>query len=261
MKIYVTGLIFFNGCNEDVKGMFAPDGRQDLPEGIPVHQASLWIAPEHVVGSETAWWPGREGAVRSHDIDGATVLEFRIMDPAKIEFPDLNNGDPNCDELDKKLPKLKKKKKNGATLDFEIDLDAAETIAEVMLRGGTVTPCLLEKKIHFVEWTIDNPSSLQIIAKLQDGDSVAGTITLNNLQAEIVFSNTHDVFVGGEEKKDRLAGDHTALFQKLNPEADISVFSEKAKKDAADLITVNRFANYLFEIKYGDGDTPPCCPN
>src|SRR5215203_3140224 len=248
MKIYVTGLIFFNGCNEPVKGMFAPDGTQDLPDGIPEHQASLWIAPEYVVeGSEAAWWPGRAGAVRSHDIDSDTVLEFRIMDPAKIEFPDLTGEEPNCDHLDEKLPKLKKKKKTTTT-DFAIDLDAAETIAEVILRGGDVTPRLLNKKVRFVEWTITAPSGLQIIAKLQDDDSVAGIITLNDPAAEIVFSNTHDVFADDEEeKKDILRGNHVALFQKLNPEADISVFSQKAKKTAAPLTTENKFANYLLD--------------
>ena len=261
MKIYVTGVIFFNGCNEPVKGAFAPDGRTGMPEkGIPPHQASLWIADQDIVANATTWWPGRAGAVTVRQIEGDTVHEFRIMDPAKISFPDLI--DPmTCDALDKKLPKLKKKKQS-TTVDFEVDPNTVQTIARVTIGGGHIEAREFDGKINLVQWTIAQPSGLQIIARLQSDDSVAGTITLNNPQAEIVFANTHDLFADPERKKDLLAGDdHVALFQNLHPEADASAFSQKAKSKAESLTTEAALPNYMLRIKYTCGETPPCCPN
>jgi hypothetical protein len=262
MKIYVTGVIFFNGCNEPVKGAFAPDGRAGMPEkGIPPHQASLWIADEYVDSDATTWWTGRAGAVTARQIEGDTVHEFRIMDPAKISFPDL--FDPmTCDALDKKLPKLKKKKK-ATTVDFEVDPDTVQTIARVTIGGGHIEARRFERKIPLVHWTIANPSGLQIVATLQSDDTVvAGIITLNNPEAEIVFANTHDLFADPERKKDILGDDdHVALFQNLHPEADASVFSQKAKNRAPSLTTEEPLLNFMRGIDYTCGDVPPCCPN
>lgn len=258
MKVYVTGVIFFNGCNDAEMGAFAPDGRAGMPEqGIPPHEASLWIAEENV--ADAAWWPGRAGCDNLVGFEGGAMREFRIMDPARIVFPDLNNA-KTCEPLDEKLPKLKKKKKNGTTEDFEVDPENAETIARVTIRGGDIKACRFDKKIGVVEWTIPNPSDLQITAILQDG-SVAGTITLNDPAAEIIFANAHDLLTDPNRKTDFLADDHVGLFQKLNPEADVTVFSEHAKSKAESLHTENRLATHMLRIRFNCGETPPCCRN
>ena len=104
LTVYVAGLIYFNGCEQPVKRMFAPDGT----DGEPAHFASLWIDPGMVDESATQWW---EGFRNTRTIGGVPMVEFRIPEPAEIVFPDLGSAG-SCNDLDNKLSKLKKKEED-----------------------------------------------------------------------------------------------------------------------------------------------------
>jgi hypothetical protein len=247
LKVYLTGLIYFNGCNQDERRVFAPDVRG--------HHASLWLEASQLNEGETQWWTGSR---KSRDVEGVQVIEFRIPAPATITFPDEGNT-VSCDDLENKLPKLKKKKQDEPDEDFDVDLENAQTIAEVTISGGDIRP-LRFNKIGLVQWTIANPSGLQITAELKGNASETGTITLNTGEAEVVFLNTHDL-PDEDDEVDVLHGNHVALFIKLNPKSNATVVSQKAKGSADKLKNKDAPAalNFLRKIDFTCGDTPGCC--
>lgn len=250
MRVFITGLIFLNGCQEAEKRAYAPDGRD---EG---HFASLWIEASQVEESATNWWPlSRE----TRTVEGVDVIEFRIPEPVNIEFPDDGNA-VTCFDLDELLPKLKKKKPDESEEDFEVDPATAETIAEVTIGGGEIRPWRF-KNMGLVEWTIEHPSGPQIIAVLKGDASESRTITLNApAEAEIVFSNTHNLFeIDKKTKKDALAGSHVALFIKLNPEPNVTVVSKKLPGSVGQLKSDNPILNVMRKSAHTEGETPPCC--
>lgn len=245
MLVFMTGLIYLNGCKEAVKRAYAPDGR-------PAHQASLWIADDLV--ASTDWWA--EFRI-SRDVDGVAVTEFRVPGPSDIWFPDINVP-MSCVDLDDKLPKLKKKKQNGSEEEFDVDPDIAETIAEVTIRGGRIEPKRF-KQIGLVQWTITNPSTLVITAVSKETAGDSRTITLETATAEVVFSNTHDLFALDEKGKDSHAGDHVDLFIKLSPESNVTVVSKKPSGSVGQLKTDNAILNLMRKTAHTEGDTPGCC--
>lgn len=253
LTVYVAGLVYFNGCKQPVKRMFAPDGT----EGEPPHYAFLWIAADLLEESATQWW---DGFSVPRDVDGVAMVEFRIPEPAEISFPD---GDPGtCKDLDNKLPKLKKKQQDGTEENYEVDPATAETIAEATISSGTLTPRRF-KNMGLVEWTIANPSTLQITTTLKDNPSDSRTITLKPAAEggpmEVVFANTHDLF--GSDTTEVLDDDHDlALFTKLNSAlANVTLVSKKAPGSVGQLKTGNPVMNRLRFIKYSGGDPPNCC--
>lgn len=249
MKVFITGLIYFNGCRETVKRAYAPDGRA---EG---HFASLWIEANQVKESATEWWSDFRETRR---VEGVDVIEFRIPDDAAITFPDEGSS-VSCVELDKKLPKLKKKKHDEPEEDFDVDPATAETIAEVTIRGGEIRPRRF-KDMGLVQWTIANPSAAQITVALKDVPGQSGIITLETpAQTEIVFSNTHNLFLLNANGHEAFAGNHVALFIKLNPGSDGIVVSNKPSGNAGQLKTTNAILNHMRKTAHTEGETPPCC--
>jgi hypothetical protein len=248
LKVYMTGLIYLNGCDEDVKRAYAPDGTGEEPP----HYASLFIAADQI--EATDWWS--ESKI-SHD--KVVTIEFRIPAPSYIWFPDVGNA-VSCIDLDDKLPKLKKKKA-GKDYDFDVDPGTAQAIAQVTIRGGSIQPCRF-KNIGLVEWTIAPQSALTITAVKKDG-SDSRTIRLKPpagaVAAEVVFANTHDFFSVDEKGSDPLAGDHVGLFVKLSPEPDVTVVSKKAPGSVGKLKTDNAILNLMRKNAHTEGDTPNCC--
>jgi hypothetical protein len=248
MLVFMTGLIYFNGCNEAVKRAYATDATESG------HFASLWIDADLVEESGTDWW---DDSRETHDVDGVDVVEFRIPDPAEIWFPD--EGDAmSCIDLDGKLAKLKKKKQDGTEEEFDVS-PAAQAIAEVTLRGGEIRP-LRYKNMGLAQWTLAHPPSLAITAVLKDDASESGTITLKTADAEIVFSNTHNLFdVDKKTKEDAHAGDHVALFIALSPEPNVTVVSKKPTGSVGQLKTDNAILNKMRKNAHTEGETPGCC--
>ncbi|MFL6245625.1 MAG: hypothetical protein ACJ74H_06345 [Thermoanaerobaculia bacterium] len=249
----MTGLIYFNGCQEEVKRAYAPDGTEG--EMIP-HYASLFIAADQINESGTGWW---DNSWTTRDIGDPPVIEFRIPDAADIWFPDEGNA-VSCDDLENKLPKLKKKKtKKGDLQNFAINPKTPQTIAEVTIRGGAIEPFRLTERMGLVQWTIPQPSGLSITVVLKDSGE-SRTITLASADAEVVFSNTHDLFTLDEAGHDALAGNHIVLFSKLNPtQASGILVSQKPKHNVEELTTGNTFLKYMKNIFHTCGETPPCC--
>lgn len=260
LKVYMTGLIYFNGCEEAVKRAYAPDGRNYPP--LPPHQASLFIAASQIEESATQWWPAPDFR-KTHTVEGApgdTVIELRLPDPANIWFPDTGNVPATCMDLETKLAKLKKKKHDESEEDFDVDPATAQAIAEVTLRGGSIQPFRVDKN-GVVEWTITNHGTLAITAVLKNG-SGERTITLKppapGAAAEVVFANVHDLFLN--DRKDDLAGSHVGLFLQLNPTlAGVTVISKEPTGRVDRLTTGNAMINYMDRIKWTCGVTPGCC--
>ncbi|HEX2100406.1 MAG TPA: hypothetical protein VHF69_07075 [Candidatus Synoicihabitans sp.] len=257
LTVYVAGLIYFNGCKQNVKRMYAPDGTDEKP----LHYASLWVAADLLEENATQWWNGFR---HSYAVEGGQVVEFRMPGPAEITFPDLGHSNGTCDDLETKLGKLKKKKQDGTEEDFEIDPATAQTIAEVTIRGGDIRPRRF-KETSLVEWTMNNPPTLQITAALKNNPGQSRTITLKpsagGVSAEVVFANTHDLFAG-DGKGFRDDDDHdVALFKKLNPAlAGETLVSKKAQGNAGQLSTANAIIHRLRDFgRFAGGDPPNCC--
>ena len=253
LKVYMVGLIYFNGCDELEKRMFAPDGRVGA-FGVGPHRASLWINTDLVNIGATAW-PERV----AHVIDGVDVIEFQIPNPADIVFP-VQNGPVSCDALVAIMPKLKKDKKDKKKDDedeyFEIDPNHAETIARVTISGGELVPYDIKHGagnfFGLVEWRIVNQSGLAITAG-------GRTITLvSGAAVEVVFSNIHPV--DPNAKKDDLRGDHIQLFRKLNTTLpnNVTLVAHKPA-NLPDPDTDNVVIQGLRGAQFTCGVTPPCC--
>src|SRR5688572_11097182 len=110
MRVFMTGLIYLNGCTEAEKRAYAPQATG--------HHASLWVEAAQLDDIATEWWSGSRRATRG--IDGVEIIEFVIPARATISFP-VTAGDVTCDDLDHKLPKLKKKKQGQPDEDFAVD--------------------------------------------------------------------------------------------------------------------------------------------
>ncbi|HUR80779.1 MAG TPA: hypothetical protein VM733_08430 [Thermoanaerobaculia bacterium] len=254
LTVYVAGLIYFDGCNQPVRHMYAPDGTT----GKPVHHASLWVAADLLEESATQWWAGFR---HSHTIAGTPVVEFRMPNPAQIRFPDDGTPGGTCDDLENKLAKLKKKKDDGTEEPYEIDPSNAEIIAEVTINRGNITPRRF-KQMTLVEWTIPSPSTLQIITWLKSDSADSRTITLKpsaaGVEAEVVFANTHDLSL---DNKDLSADGHDlALFKKLNLAlGGATLVSKKAPGSVGGPSTEPAIFEALRKMQYSGGDPPNCC--
>jgi hypothetical protein len=249
LKVYVVGLIYFDGCDQPQMRAYAPDGRDGEFTGI-AHNASLWIRASQVVAETTNW-----GDRAIHVLDGVPFVEFRITTPSELLFPDENDL-LSCTALDAAMPKLKKeKKKDDEEEDFEIDPANALTIARLTIRGGTVVPYEITNKNRsgLVEWRIENPSGSQITA----GDRV---ITLAAGDAEVVFANMHDIPLDAKHDKNA-DDDHIQLFRQLMAPGLRNVVTLRPAKPSklAEVSTENQYVSFLRMVKYSDGETPPCC--
>ena len=250
LKVYMVGLIYFNGCDEPVKRMFAPDGRVGA-FGIIPHFASLWIRADQV--QDGTQWP--EQVTRF--IGGVSMTEFRIPEPSEIVFP-VQSGTVACDALDALMPKLKKDKKKDEDEEyFEIDPDHANTIATVPIRGGALVPYDIKHGtgnfFGLVEWTIVNESGREIRA------GVRRIALVPEVETEVVFSNIHNV--DPNAKKDNLADrNHIQLFKQLNTTLppNVTLVSHKPV-NLPDPDTDNVVVKGLQGAQYTCGVTPPCC--
>lgn len=251
LTVYVVGLIYFDGCDQPQMRAYAPDGRNGQFTDVP-HNASLWIQADQVQDA-TQWGPVADRPTRS--VGGVPFIEFKIKTPVDLEFPD--QADPlSCTALDAAMPKLKKEKKKDDDMEpFEIDPDSAETIAKVTIHGGTLEPYEITNKNRsgLVQWTIDPPSGRVITA----GDR---RITLEEIDAEVVFTNMHEIPLTGEN--DHLADDeHIQLFKQLMDPAvreNVTLIPAKPIR-LPEVVTENKFVGLLRAAKYSDGETPPCC--
>lgn len=246
LKVYMLGLLYFDGCDADERHVYAPNGET----WDPPHYAGLWIE-ESLVGSVSSWW-----IEESHPIErgGETVVVrgFRVRDPARIVFPDIGTT-ITCDNLDTKLPKLRKQPDD----DFEYDPLTADTIAEVTMHSGTIHPGKFEGRLGLVEWTISNHSALRIKAETKEGAEL-GTIDLVGSDAEVVFCNIHDAFE--DVDKDPHAGNHISLFRKLNSTIGGAGLISRPPTGPVDPIhTDNAFIEFLRHVAHTEGETPPCC--
>lgn len=251
LRVYMIGLIYFNGCDEDQKFAFVPDGRLGA-HGVCPHFASLWIRPEHI-DLEGTLWPERDLKLVGEE----PMYEFKMVEPAQIFFPDLANP-LSCADLDAAMPKLKKEKKKDkdeVIEYFEIDAANARTIAKVEIRGGTIVPYDMKRNEQFglVEWTIGAPSGVEITAGPRRIRLVP------EASAEVILSNIHSIDLNAN--KDQLADhDHIQMFKQLNPalREDVVLVASKPAK-LPEPSTNNPLLRRLEGLHFTCGETPPCC--
>jgi hypothetical protein len=230
LNVYMTGVIYFNGCNETDKRVYAPDGTTYTPR----HYASLWIAQEDVEGDD--WWP-EDKIVRP--VGGGLAFEYRIPSPVTLSFP--GSGDASCTGLDGGLSKLKKEDK-GSEVDLEVSPNPA-TIAQIPIHGGAIKPRLY-KGIRLVGWVIDDAGT-QIAA---ESASESRTITVRN-GAEVVFTNIPELPVHGKDS-------HISLFNQLT----VQPGSLKANGPTGPANPITGNDAILDRIRFGVlGNTPGCC--
>src|SRR5690349_9599686 len=229
LKIYMFGLIYFDGCDAEEMHAYAPDGTEgDADEDIPPHFASLWIRADLVDTSATVW-----AEKETHSIDGVVMNQFRIPDPAVMMFPDLGNP-LSCVALDAVMPKLKKKKDEEY---FEIDPVNARTIAKATIRGGELVPYDLKNKWNgVVEWTIAHPSGIEITAGARK------IVLVADVDAEVVLSNIHDIPLNASHDSLR-SKNHVQLFKQLNPALgdDVTLVSQRPGPPRPRLVTDNKY--------------------
>ncbi len=252
----MTGLIYLNGCNGDVRA-YATQA-----EG---HHASLWVEPDDLNESQTSWWEGLRRDPRSVGKD-QMVIEFEIPGPADIKFP--GSGEVTCSGLEDGLPKLKKQKAKQKADDpdepvqaFQVTPGAALTNAEVAVEGGSITPRRF-KEVTLVEWTITDPG-LAIVVTSRDDPADSRTITLNNADAEVLFLNMHELPEKHGEQDTR-AGDHVHHHQNLNPDPSVTVFAVDAKAPGrvGQLASVRSAAlNFIRDGGCSCGSSTCCCDN
>jgi hypothetical protein len=256
LKVFMVGLIYFDGCDEEVMHAYAPDGRV-AKFGVVPHFASLWIQADQV-NTDATVWPERE----THSIDGVPVIEFRIPDPTEIVFP-VGDDQLSCAALDAVMPKLTAEKKNAKDEYFEIDPDNALTIATVTIPGGELVPYDLKNKWSgVVEWRIANPSGLEITAEITvESTTEEWTIVLKaDVDAEVVLSNIHNIPLNASHDSLR-SKNHVQLFKQLNLGLgdDVTLVSHRPGPPLSQLVTNNKYLGFLRLVDFTCGDTPPCC--
>jgi len=264
LKVYMLGLLYFDGCEADERHVYAPDGR--LWE--PLHYASFFIY-ESLINNTTNWW-AEARHVHPIEVTGGgpphtvQVIEFQVPYPCTISFSSQGAAGL-CDDLDTKLPKLKRRM-NGQDSDFVFNPATAETIAEVTMAGGEIRPRRFNSS-GIVEWAITNDIPVVITATRKDGGG-SRSIRLNAVDAEVVFCNIHDVFVEGTQKgnsdvlKNPNANEgHIDLFRKLNPNLGNAILiSSPPTGQVLPLAPItNAFLQYLRAKAHIEGETPPCC--
>ena len=258
LKVYVVGLVYFDGCNGPERRAYAPDGRT----WDPPHFASLWIRESAVNWNATTW----ESTLHHYDVQGGgppvsgNVREFRVPDRSTISFPDTIDPVGACN-LDAGLPKLKKKQNPGAPeVDFDVDPANAEILAQFRLRGGNIAARRFGP-MGLVEWTITNHAALQI-SVVVNGSSDVQTITISPSaagDAEVVFANMH-VIPDDANKDDRASDHHIELLKRLNLANAGVILLTKPPGSVGQLDTDNLFVRFLRSVGYSDGSTPNCCP-
>ncbi|HEY0371670.1 MAG TPA: hypothetical protein VGD79_06690 [Thermoanaerobaculia bacterium] len=247
MKVYVIGAVYFNGCREEKKRAFAPDGEHFNPP----HYASLWVSDAHLDRSATTWWPYRS---YWHSDLGAT--EFRIPEAVDIAFPD-GNGGANCQSLETTLAKLRKEK-DGQTFEFEVDERRARAIARVEIHGGTIEGGTFDG-MGVAEWTIDSPSGRVISVEPHGDKKRAWQIGLNGNDAEVVFSNMHHQITDAPGQHTHYR-DRAAIFRELSgdgADATIAVALPTAPRNVMVADPVVRHFAHICNCS----DKPCCCRN
>lgn len=259
LKVYFTGLIYFDGCNAAQKNAYAPDGTNDDPS----HHASLWVVKDELDEKATAWFAGSTipHQFAAHGLRGAgtvDVLEFRIPSSADLSFP-AGTQPASCSDLDDGLPKLQKWQPDGTFSDFAINPAVARTIAVIPIDSGNIRPAMFQS-IRVVEWTIDDNASFSITATLRNGGG-SGTIVLNappkGEWAEVVFSNIHEV--PEDDSPDLKVGYHVSIARHLDVDDSATMTCRAAKNKALPAKTDNQTLFHLSAVFHTEGDTPWCC--
>lgn len=120
-KVQFVGLVCFLRENGG-RHVLLPDGRDPAP-GIDPHFASIIVAPDSV--EEAVGWEGDDDATHGRFALPPCSLVFDAADTA---------GTLDTSAHDGLLPELKRIDPN-----FEIDAEAAQTIARLHVRQGTLT--------------------------------------------------------------------------------------------------------------------------
>ena len=79
LKVYVTGLIYFNGCEEDVKRLFAPDGTARQVGGDDLVDGKL---PTNLIGVCVVF--GTQRAV--FIVDEAGIVRYRHVHALGLDY-------------------------------------------------------------------------------------------------------------------------------------------------------------------------------
>ena len=255
---YLTGLMYFDGCEEDEKRALLPDGT----DHDPPHFASLFIEK---VKYEPNGWPGEIIDPRTVRIQGQDrqLVEFRIPKRTVLTFPDETDIPAECVDFEDGLPKLQ-----DADPTFEPNLQDPDTIAEVVIRGGTLQPLLLHK-IPVVQWTVNNQSGPITIKgralganRQPTGPEFTVTVPAGT---EVILSNSPDfidVPVNPHPHGNHTAAGHFELYDKIAKKADkTKLANAQAKKLVGKLKPTNAYLQYLEKLKRfeTEGCTGSCC--
>ncbi|HEX6096541.1 MAG TPA: hypothetical protein VF432_09475 [Thermoanaerobaculia bacterium] len=178
--------MYINGCNGDDRRVLIPDGSND-PEIQPPLDATLLVARDDWKADTfgAAWRP------RTLMVDGRPkdFFEFILKKRSRVTLP--YSGGAECFELETGLPRAQ-------NADFEPDLDAPDTIAEIEVEAGKLTARSLAD-VPIVEWSIDDPNKraeVTITAAVLNGRQPTGevrTLTVRG-EATVVFVHAADLY-------------------------------------------------------------------
>lgn len=256
-KFYLTGLMYFDGCESDEKRALLPDGT----EHDPPHFASLFIEK---VQYQASWFPGEITDPRTVKVQGQDreVVEFRIPVRSVLTFPDDTDIPAKCVDFEDGLPKLQ-----DADPDFEPNLVDPDTIAEVVIRGGTLQPLMLHK-VPVVLWEVAHqtgPITIRARALGDDRQPTGPEFTFTvPAETEVILSNSPDFInnSGNPHHGNHPLGPHFELYEKIAKAGHKGMLSNaKAKKLVGPLKPTNAYLQYLEKLKRFEveGCTGSCC--
>jgi len=255
---YLSGLMYFDGCEADEKRALLPDGTQHDPP----HYASLFIEK---VPYKANWFPGAITDPRIVRVQGQDrqLVEFRIPVRSLLTFPDESDVPAKCVDFEDGLPKLQQ-----ADPDFVPNLVNPDTIADVVIHGGILQPLLLHKT-PIVRWTVDKQSGeITIKARVLDdhhhpnGSEFTLTVPAGT---EVILANSPDfigVPVDPHPHPGHVGGKHFDLYAKIAKTADkTKLHNAHAKKTVGPLRPTNAYLQYLEKLKRFEEDncTGSCC--
>lgn len=247
---YLAGLMYINGCRGDDRRVLIPDGSKD-PEIQPPLDATLLVAKDDWRADtfSTAWRP------RTLMVDGQPkdFFEFVLKKRSRISLP--YSGGAQCFKLDTGLPRAQ-------NADFEPDLEAPDTIAEIEIEAGTLTARSLGD-VPIVEWAIDDRdkrAEVTITATVLDGRKPTGevhTLTVRG-EATVVFVHSAGLYAEARPPLEempqsdtwhRVWGDPPTSDSKPTPPYDYKgakLYSKIARGRNVDpqKFTANRIANH-----------------
>lgn len=251
-KIDFIGLIdFFNMATQEPL-LLMPDGREP-GRNIDRHFAGVWVHQDQVA-EDTEWWPLPE---QDPQLEGNGVVEYRIMEPARIRISGQEEGVIDASGFTEKVPILRDRAPA-----IKIDPEKAATIAQVPIRRGTLTAQEVQRAIIGELNVPDHQGQIRITATplrnrtFEDGTTEM-VLVLNELPTEDLAGGRDRFFIANfsnkDVRKDDPDADHFQIYRQLDSGGSVDHVDTPTEDEILALGADRFFSNHPFGRHLSNG--------